>query len=274
MMRFVSVTLVMAMLGGSAVAHADGGGHEGDVLIETKDGALFRGRLMERIPGQYVSIELASGETRRIATSAIARETDEASTAGHGELVEPRRTVHIEFNVDDDRAELQRLDEDQWIAVCPGPCSVDGPADAVYRIGGNGVRRSTPFRLPEDERDVPVTAEAGSTSTTVWGAVLAIGGGSLALTIGLPVLAIGFVANGDDSSGDGTAGVGPPLIEAGAVMTVGGVIAGVAGLIMVLNNRTHVKVGSAVSLPRLGTDGRSPGVAVGGGAPPMFGLTF
>src|ERR1700689_677802 len=69
---FVAVALAVASSARGALA--DGGAAESfrDVGVVTRDGATFRGELVEKVPGDHVTIKLASGEVKRFAWADVA----------------------------------------------------------------------------------------------------------------------------------------------------------------------------------------------------------
>lgn len=180
-----------------------------------------------------------------------------ARAEGAGE--EPRRTVHVTFNSDEERAQIERLDASgEWVTVCaqPGPCTLSA-ADGVYRVAGPGIVKSAGFQLPEGGSRVD--AEVGTTTQTGWGVILMAGGGGLALFIGLPLLAIGAIASSADvDSGTETSGTGSAILVTGAVLTIGGLVASVAGLTMILDNGTKVTTAQHRPVPLLA---RTPGIS-------------
>lgn len=66
-----AVALLACVLGGapSEVARADASARTHPDLVQMKDGGFFRGTILELVPGEYVLIETASGELRRIEAS-------------------------------------------------------------------------------------------------------------------------------------------------------------------------------------------------------------
>ena len=120
--------------------------------------------------------------------------------------------------------------------------------------------RSRSFRLPEGQTSVAITAETGSTSTTVWGAIMAIGGGGIAVFVGLPLLLAGALANSIDDTTDEFDRTdddldGSGLVLAGTVVTLGGVALGIGGLVMLSGNSTTVDVSRVQSAPRIALPG-------------------
>src|SRR5580704_5570203 len=90
--------LATSLLAGSA--RADGPASEAlrDVGVATKDGATYRGELVEKVPGDHVTLKLASGEIKRFAWTDVAdiasgKDTDRAPKDDKDESKPP--TVHL-----------------------------------------------------------------------------------------------------------------------------------------------------------------------------------
>jgi hypothetical protein len=164
---------------------------------------------------------------------------------------EPRIRARARFDVDHADATLEsRIDgeRDDWLTLCTGPCDVEADPEHQYRVAGPGIRASRPFQLPRDRANVTITPEIGTTGRQTAGGVLAIGGGSLAL-VGLPTLLAGLLLRGvsadsttTESEAQDVRETGTTVAVVGGVMLVGGLVAGVVGLNMLLDSRTTVKV--------------------------------
>jgi hypothetical protein len=217
------------------------------IRVITTDGAEFRGSLVEKIPGQYVTVLLATGEPRRIAWNAIAR-----ITGAEAEEVPSQKTV-VRFEADDSRAQLEKF-VGAWQPVCSTPCEGPLSLDGSFRIGGDGIKASEPFTLLADGRAVKINANVGTNGRAVLGGFLAIGGGIVAY-VGALAFLLGAAVNTTDSGDVGTTSHDSSLRTSGGVVALAGAAAGITGLVILLNDKTDVHVtrgaGSARMPPRL-----------------------
>lgn len=208
-----------------------------EVTVVARDGATFHGQMVEKIPGQYVTLRLATGEQRRIAWWFI---QSLIGPDGTDQITGPQ--VAIDFRADDDRAKLQKLGKDgEWFDACQSPCRGRVSATGIYRVGGDGIRRSESFKLTHD--GTRIDASVGTTGRTVGGAILGIGGGAVAY-VGLIMLLVGASTEPQTSSGGPsrplTNDERSDLMTVGSLMLLGGAGAGVGGLLILLNNQTDV----------------------------------
>jgi len=114
------------------------------------------------------------------------------------------------------------------------------PADpnGFYRVGGNTIRPSTPFRLPRQSGQVVIEAEVGSNVKHFVGLGVGIGGVVVAAYGAL------YWAFGQAVSSDGTkesADFGHSVSVVGVVLMVAGVVMGVVG-VSLWNTHTSVDV--------------------------------
>jgi hypothetical protein len=207
-----------------------------EVTVVARDGATFHGQMVEKIPGQYVTLRLATGEDRRIAWWFI---QSLIGPDGTDQITGPQ--VAIDFRADDDRAKLQKLGKDgEWFDACQTPCRGRVSATGTYRVGGDGIRLSESFKLTGDA--MRIDASVGTRGRTVGGAILAIGGGAVAY-VGALVFLLGAAeaaSRGDDTSRPLTDDERSDLRTVGGVMFLAGAGAGIGGLLMLLNNQTEV----------------------------------
>jgi hypothetical protein len=107
----------------------------------------------------------------------------------------PTALVHIES---DAPVLLELRDDHRWIAVCIAPCEGRVPLLGDYRITGDGVRTSDPFRLNRTaDRHVSLNVKTASSAGHL-GAILTTAlGGATAFVGWIWVLAtLGSVSNG------------------------------------------------------------------------------
>jgi hypothetical protein len=208
--------------------------------IVTRDGAVFRGELVEKVPGQQVTLRLATGEYRRVRWDYISQLNSGAS--------EPPSLVHVFFRAAEPDAVLQKLDAaGNWFNVCQTPCAGKVSARGTYRVGGEDIRESAPFRLRSKTGVVGVDAtRVGTTGRTTWGSVLTIGGGAAAY-IGLIVLSVNALPDNDgyydsNDSNDWSDDDRRDAQWTGFILMLGGGAAGIVGLVTLIRNKTEVRV--------------------------------
>ncbi len=136
-----------------------------EVEITTFDGAVFHGALVEKLPGRYVTLHLATGEYRRIAWQYIAKMTGPDATASDVPKVAMR------FEADSPSAAIEKY-VGAWRSVCLTPCDGKLTLGASYRVGGHGIRPSEPFRLPKSGKKLKIDANVGTEGSTIAGALL------------------------------------------------------------------------------------------------------
>jgi hypothetical protein len=174
--------------------------------------------------------------SRRLVASLLASSlvfaTSRASLAQNGP---PEATVHIK--TPGVTLELRPNGDHAWQTGCQAPCDVRVPVFYEYRIAGNGVQPSKPFRIVAPQVDI--TADPGNRGVHTAGVAADIVGG-LAI-FGWFVYVIVGTANDTNSSTDAghafkdraTDGVGLTLI-------LGGIALSIAGTIMQATSETEV----------------------------------
>jgi len=237
--RLVAVTALVALAG--LFAGRDAFAQE---QLHLRDGAVFQGELVEKIPGDHVTIKLATGETRRVEWS------DLVIPDGPGPR-QPPAVVHVWVTSDRDQTALLRVSGigrfgrgffEMLEPVCVAPCEVDADANALYQIGGPGVRPSRSFPLPRGESTVGLQVAAGSTAATVGGIIL-LSIGTVALTMGSVVAILGATARSDGTGAETAGGI---TLGAGAALMA-------AGIVVIANNATDVRTDRGRELARAKT---------------------
>lgn len=148
-----------------------------------------------------------------------------------------------------------------WFTVCEAPCTRRVPAYARFRAVGLDAAPSESFRLPNQEEGVLVNMTLEKPRRTTPQLVMMIGYATA--LVGIPVAFFGLLRGmtGQDEKG--------VMFITGAVLTVGGLVAGTAGLIAHLSSSPQSQ--SVVSIAQ--TTG--PRLALPGGfALESRGLTF
>ncbi len=186
-------------------------------------------------PGSKVTVMLSDGQVRSIPWTDVARiEAAAATTPPPSQPTPPMTLVHLSGDL---KGELLTQDalgsEGEWHAVCSGACDQALPTNALYRLGGPGVRKSKPFQLHGDREWLEVST-ASSLGFAGGLTLLIIGGGSL--VTGVTYAVLGAVIN----SGFGSPDQG--------YMVAGGVLIGIGVLNLVIgiplfgsNVRTVIK---------------------------------
>ena len=239
--------------------------HQDDVVV-MNDGGMARGAVIEMLPKDHVSVRLSDGRTMIIPWDRVHHVEQGAPLAQPAVAPPVARTpaapaaspevtgsafVHLEGA----GAKLERERAGQWIVVCGPPCDQSLELDAFYRIGGDGVRNSKPFRLLAKDGD-HLTLTADVSSTTAFGVGITLA--SIGAAIGT-LSYYGLVLAGSSGSSygshrnDGAIGVF-------ALTMLGSAGVGTAGLIMtVANEKSHVKqaVGSSTGVASSSTKSRA-----------------
>jgi hypothetical protein len=129
------------------------------------------------------------------------------------------------------------------VTVCSAPCRRVLPRDGLYVIDGVGIRTTSRFSLPEDQRQLILDVKAGSAAQNVGGAFLVVGGGAtilFALVAGGPPGPDASVQSSGSMIGDGTR----------VALLVGGGLAVALGAILSLTSKTTVTTSSGATFTR------------------------
>lgn len=232
-------------------------GRLGGTVITRRDGTILRGDIIERVPGRYLVLRLATGEVRHVPWEDLAEERavdpDGPTVEAPGAWAErappaPQvardqeadRTVSATLQADHPDATLMRRGAAGWEPVCRAPCQAMLDPEDHYRVDGRGLRPSRPFQLPRGRDPVQLRTSVGTSSQHGWGIVLLIGGGAIGF-VGSQVLLTGLLLTAfDEPDGLERTESASSVTAVGAVMTVGGLATGIAGLLMLTGNRTTV----------------------------------
>jgi hypothetical protein len=109
----------------------------------------------------------------------VARSVDAQS------LVPEEPTSQIVFRADDPRATLERqapaMVDGHWVVrwqlVCMTSCNAEVGTTGLFRVGGDGIRDSSTFRLRPEQGTISITAKTGSSSGLGWGLASVMAGG-------------------------------------------------------------------------------------------------
>jgi hypothetical protein len=202
-----------------------------------------------RCRGSTSSSSLPRASSGKILWADVAKIGDTATASAAAQA--PVQESAVRFDGDSRHSALQRLAANgDWTNVCLTPCQGTVPARGLYRVGGSGIRSSEPFRLPKGQH-VHIRADTATRGSAVLGGIMAVGGSTIAF-IGLNVLIIGLAADSTYEN-DGTPFTDSErssLSTVGGVMLGVGAVAGIVGLVMIVNNRTEVRVEPSSSARR------------------------
>lgn len=198
-----------------------------DVCITTKDAAQYCGDLVEKVPGDHVTIKEATGEVKRFAWTDVAGEVSrEAPPPPTKDDTEKPPQVHVV--VDGEPGVLlerrQNASEgwsatiwpgyayvETWEVACVAPCKTVVDAASTYRVNGPGVATSRNFSLPQGRDALRLHLVSRSAVLHATGIVLTFVGGILALAGGASLAsspAISDAAAAADVRGLGWVGLG------------------------------------------------------------------
>ena len=127
--------------------------------------------------------------------------------------------------------------------ACSAPCRRLLPRDGLYAIDGAGIRTTSRFSLPEDQRQLILDVKAGSAAQNVGGVFLIVGGGAtvlFALFAGGPPGPDAPVESSGSMLGGGTR----------VALLVGGGLAVALGALLSLTSKTTVTTSSGATFTR------------------------
>jgi hypothetical protein len=145
----------------------------------------------------------------------------------------PPRWVLVELNSDDPRARIDRVIGTNRVPACYAPCRKMLDTGSVYVIGGDGVRATSQFVLPDDRDKVTLDVKAGSSAQFAGGIIL-VGAGVAAAYLGFLVWELGKVSEIDSSSSSNNG------VRTGETMMLVGVPAAILGLYLTVTTHTTV----------------------------------
>lgn len=238
---------VQGNVGTPAATAAPAAAASGDDTVYLRDGGMIRGTIMEVIPGNHVSVQLANGQVATIRWDVIDR-IDRHSQPGQTTVAPPPTTtappqptgsvlVHMEGS--DDVVLEQLSSSGAWREVCAAPCDKPLALGMEYRIGGSGTRASKPFDLEAENGQRLVLDVSRASSGAYAGGIVLISLGSVATFVGLIVLAVGGLQNDISNNGGGT-------VATGLVITGVGLASLIVGIVLTVGNK-HTAVNQAMA---------------------------
>jgi len=105
----------------------------------------------------------------------------------------------VHLRADNPKAQLQQL-QLRWRTICVAPCGRPADPAGYYRIGGDTIRPSAPFRLPRPSGEVLIDTHVGSNVRHFVGLGIGIGG-IVAAAYGTVVLSLGQAVNDNTQTG-------------------------------------------------------------------------
>jgi hypothetical protein len=196
----------------------------GDDAVYLKNGGMIRGTILEILPNDHVTLQLATGQTAMVEWSQVLR------VEQHGRAPPPqapaKRTafVHIES---DRPVRLEAVEgRKSYRFVCTSPCDMEVDLGEHYRIAGDGVRATSDFELNAQQgQRVLIDVETSSKAGFVWGIVV-VSVSPVVSLVGLVVYAISSTGPLSSSSGQ----------TVGAAMGFGGLIGIALGTVLIASN--------------------------------------
>lgn len=247
--------LVLAPMRGAMAANDDA-----TITVWTKDGGMFRGEVVERVPNDHVTIKLATGETKRIEWKDVERDSigvdENAKKKGDDDAQEeeesPRATpkpkavqryhepdetrVHVTLlGADGERLERESGRARQWELVCRAPCGAMVDPGHGYRVTAAGHRPTETFKI---DGHTKIKASLGSVGGTVAGWV-SFGLGAGVLLTGVVVLASAPKVSDAATIGGTVEDPGKSARTTGLVLIGVGLAATVLGLVAVISNSSE-----------------------------------
>ncbi|MGZ6063273.1 MAG: hypothetical protein ACXWVM_12845 [Polyangiales bacterium] len=209
------------------------------LTVQLKTGATYHGELVERVPGDHVTLKLATGEVRRFEWSDIVEVPNSPESAPAAPSSVPTSTwttlatpndgpyVHIETKTHGvvlermvASAEYGSSIATVWRVVCSAPCDQPVEAGDRYRLGGRGLRTSKEFSVTENTYLKANLGRRGSFYSGI---------GLFVASIPLTMLGIAALSEGKDKTHDAALGV-----------TVTGALLAVIGIALIATNTNSV----------------------------------
>jgi hypothetical protein len=204
---------------GAAVAPA------GDDVVYLRDGGMIRGTILEILPNDHVTLQLANGQTAMVEWSHIAR-VEQRTRPQQAPAPQAKKTafVHIES---DRPVRLEAIEgKKSFRFVCASPCDMEVDLHDDYRISGDGVRATSSFQInAQPGQKVLIEVDTSSKAGFVWGIVI-VSVAPLVSVVGLVVYAVSASGVTESSSGQ----------TVGAALGFGGLIGIALGIVLIASN--------------------------------------
>jgi hypothetical protein len=149
--------------------------------------------------------------------------------------------VLVTIESDDPRVRLESVGEGAApSAICAPPCALRLKRDALYRISGDGVRATSPLRLPGDRSSATLSVRAGSSLRHRAGLGAAIAGAVVAV-VSLQYFVASSSAVQDSAAGDSQAAHDRAL-ETGFLLLLSGGALAFVGAYLLTSSQTRIDV--------------------------------
>lgn len=163
-LRAVALTTTLS-LGLPAIAPTLAFAAAKEIDVTLKNGAMYHGKLVEKVPGDHVTIELATGEVKRFEWDDLTDEEQEPAAAKPKKKAAPPASsatssedggYHVTITTEQEGVVLERLigtttlgnrEAEHWERVCSAPCNTNVPGGSEYRVGGRDVRATPTFTI-------------------------------------------------------------------------------------------------------------------------------
>jgi hypothetical protein len=232
-----------------------------------KDGGLVRGTMIEMVPNDHVTVLLPTGQAQVVEWGRI--DHIERATLAPPPVVQvvpgqpragrrpargagPTALVHVDAHSD---VVLQTAAPGsfRWTTLCRAPCDAELPVTIEYRLAGEGIRPSRPFRLAAAPGEEVVIHVSAATRSGYSAGLALTSAGSIAIAVGLIVLYFGAVnCTETDLAGDCINGQSSPGVEAaGGVIALAGVGILIGGIIVWASNMRTEQSQSIAELVRV-----------------------
>jgi hypothetical protein len=222
-------------------------------VVVLRDGSRYQGELVEKVPGDHVTIKLATGEIKRFDFADLAPSpspsalpaplsgalgiigADTSSPPPEGQVDVRIETSGSDYAYPSLMEAAPGGPDVGWRQICMAPCTARVDAGGLFKIGGRRMADSNTFRLgsaPSQTLYVKPSNNIG----------LALGISFLAPGIPLSIVGATFLATGSHESPLDTLGLTFSII--GGAFVVGGVIA------LLLNPSTTVSTDQGARVAR------------------------
>lgn len=188
-------------------------------IVTLKDGSLFRGFPLEVVPGDHLTLLLATSAIVRIAWADIASQTvtsalpananKPAPSLARPSAESPPTSVRVTLESDNHAVTLYRQaglvtqqnslwsetgGSPSWELSCDYPCGRPQSLDDRYRIEGVDISPSKEFNLPVGSTDIRLKIRAGNNERRRAGIALVAVGASLTGFCGIFLAAFGAIS--------------------------------------------------------------------------------
>jgi len=260
MTRYQAVSALFALLITTAAHAAE------PERVTLRDGSIVQGELVEKVPGDHITLKLATGEVRQIAWSDVVPEQAAPPPRVQVQQRAPA-TTHVAVTSTKDDTQLAQVMRqidvrvvgaygdtayghiEELKIICTAPCEADVDPAGDYKVGG-GIHGSSMFNLPPGQNPLKLNVDAGSKGMFMGGLIATLTGAAVIVTGGTIMLLSAVLPQ---TSFDPVTLQDVPVDRSG--MLIGGIITAVAGAALVglgvpliVISSTHVTTGTGQEL--------------------------